>query len=447
MAAVSIPDPVREILETLGAAGHGAWCVGGCVRDALLGREPEDWDVTTAALPEETMALFGDRAVPTGLRHGTITVRTAKRGVEVTTLRRDGIYRDHRRPEKVAFTDSLEEDLARRDFTVNAMALGLKGDLHDPLGGQEDLSAGILRCVGDPDRRFDEDALRMLRGLRFAAQLGFAIHPGTAAAIHRNRELLRDIAPERIWKELKRLLTGGCTAEVLREYSDVTGVFWPELLAMVGFEQRNHHHCHDVWEHTLHALAAVPPDLILRLTLLLHDIGKPNCFTVDELGSGHFYGHPAVSARMAEDMLCRLRAETVTRETVVKLVAWHDREIPRTRPGVIRALRRLGETDLRRLLAVKRADNLAQAPAYRSVQREIDRVESILDCLLREGACVSRSQLAVNGRDLLEMGLSGPAVGAALEKLLDAVAEGEVSNDRSSLLAMAKRWNNKRSKI
>ena len=437
---VDIPAPVREILETLEAAGHRAWCVGGCVRDTLLGRAPEDWDVTTAARPEETMALFGDRAVPTGLRHGTVTVRTAAGGVEVTTLRRDGAYRDHRRPESVTFTDSLEEDLRRRDFTVNALAVDLRGTLQDPLGGRADLAAGVLRCVGDPDRRFDEDALRILRGARFAAQLGFAIHPDTAAAIHRNRALLGDIAPERIWTELKKLVTGAHAAEVLRAYPDVIGVFWPEVLPMVGFDQRNRHHCHDVWEHTLHALAAVPPEADLRLTVLLHDIGKPNCFTVDEKGQGHFYGHPAESARLAGEMLRRLRADNATTETVVRLVTWHDKNIPRTRSGVARALGKLGERDLRRLLDVKRADNLAQAPEYRSVQGEIDKAEAILDQLLAESACVSLRQLAVNGRDLLALGLSGPAVGRILRTLLDAVLDETLPNQRAALLAAAQNY-------
>ena len=435
---VDIPAPVREILETLGAAGHRAWCVGGCVRDALLGRAPEDWDVTTAARPEETMALFGSRAVPTGLRHGTVTIRTAEGGVEVTTLRRDGAYRDHRRPESVTFTDSLEEDLRRRDFTVNAMAADPAGDLHDPLGGRRDLAAGVLRCVGDPDRRFGEDALRILRGLRFAAQLGFTIHSATADAIHRSRELLGDIAPERIWTELKKLVTGARAAEVLRAYPDVIGVFWPEVLPMVGFDQRNRHHCYDVWEHTLQALAAVSPEVELRLTMLLHDIGKPNCFTVDKEGQGHFYGHPAESARLAGEMLRRLRADNATAETVVRLVAWHDKNIPRTRPAIARALGKLGERDLRRLLDVKRADNLAQAPDYRFVQGEIHKAEAILDRLVAEGACVSLRQLAVNGRDLLGLGLSGPAVGKTLRTLLDAVLDETLPNERAALLSAAR---------
>lgn len=432
---MDIPENVQAVLKTLEAAGHEAWCVGGCVRDALSGRRPEDWDAAASALPEETMALFGSRAEPTGLQHGTVTVKTEGGPVEVTTYRIDGAYLDHRRPESVAFTRSVDEDLARRDFTVNAMALNLRGELRDPFGGREDLCRGLLRCVGDPDRRFQEDALRILRGLRFAAALGFAIEPGTAAALRRNREGLRDIAPERIQVEFFKLLPGETAAAVLREYPEVFGVFWPELLAMVGFDQRNRHHCHDVWEHTLHALDAVPGDLVLRCTTLLHDVGKPACFTLDEAGVGHFYGHPAISRELADRMLRRLKCAAGFRETVVRLVEWHDRDIPRTDKAIRRALRILGEEDLRRLILVKRADNLGQAPAYRGRQEELDKAEAILDRLLEEDACFSLKQLAVNGRDLLALGLSGPAVGAALEELLGRVVDGALPNRREALLA------------
>ena len=436
---VKIPEHAAQVLSALEAAGFAAWCVGGCVRDSLLGRSPQDWDVTTAAPPEQVLAIFGDRAVPTGLAHGTVTVKTAGGPVEVTTFRRDGAYRDHRRPQSVTFTDSLEEDLRRRDFTVNAMALDLRGHLADPLGGRADLDAGVLRCVGEPDRRFREDALRILRGVRFATVLGFAVEPETDRSLRANRTLLAQIAPERIWAELKGLLTAPGAASALRAYPEVVGVFWPEVLDMVGFPQRNRHHCYDVWEHTLYALAEVPPELELRLTMLLHDIGKPGCCTIDAFGCGHFKGHPARSAALAEDMLRRLRADNHIRETVVRLVAWHDRNIPRTRPGVASALRALGEMDLRRLLLIKRADNLAQAPAYRSMQEEIAKAETILDQLLTEGACVSLDQLAVRGGDLLALGFSGPAVGQALEELLAAVMEERRPNDRSALLEYARR--------
>lgn len=433
---MEIPGNVRAVLKTLEAAGHEAWCVGGCVRDSLLGRTPVDWDVAASALPEETLEAFGSRALPTGLKHGTVTVKTESGPVEVTTYRIDGTYRDHRRPESVAFTRSLDEDLGRRDFTVNAMALNLQGALRDPFGGREDLRRRILRCVGDPDRRFQEDALRILRGLRFAAALGLEIEPGTAAAIRRNREGLADVAAERIQTEFFKLLPGKRAAEILRGYPEVFGVFWPELLPMVGFDQRNRHHCYDVWEHTLHALAAVPEDLVLRCTMLLHDVGKPDCFTLDEAGVGHFYGHPAVSRELADRMLRRLKCGTEFRETVVRLVEWHDRDIPRTDKSIRRALRILGERDLRRLILVKRADNFGQAPAYWDRQKELDKAEEILDRLLAEDACFSLKQLAVNGRDLLALGLSGPAVGAALEELLGKVMDGTLPNEREALLAV-----------
>ena len=430
----AIPEHVREILKTLETAEHEAWCVGGCVRDTLSGRTPEDWDVTTSALPEEMLAAFGARALPTGLKHGTVTVRTAAGAVEVTTYRIDGDYRDHRHPESVTFTRSLEEDLARRDFTVNAMALGLGGELRDPFGGRRDLERGLLRCVGDPDRRLQEDALRILRGMRFAAVLGLELQRETAASMEKNRALLGEITPERIQIELVKLFRGAWAGRVLEAHPEIMGVFWPEVLPMVDFDQRNVHHCCDVWRHSLAAMMAVPPAPELRCAALLHDIGKPPAFTLDEAGVGHFYGHAKVSGRMAEGMLRRLKFPNEFRERVLRLIAWHDRDIPRTDKGVRRALRLLGEEELRLLLVLKRADNLAQAPAYRGRQLEIDKGEAILERLLAEDACFSLKQLAVNGDDLLALGLRGPAVGRALEALLNKVVDGELPNEREALL-------------
>ena len=437
---MELPKSVQKVLQTLENAGFEAWCVGGCVRDSLLGRVPGDWDVTTSALPEETMAVFGSHAFPTGLQHGTVTVRSEHEPIEVTTYRVDGAYHDHRRPDSVTFTRSLEEDLRRRDFTVNAMAMDLRGQLRDPFGGQEDLKHGILRCVGEPDKRFDEDALRILRGLRFAATLDFTIEEETAASIHRNRDLLREIAVERIQVELFKLLAGKHAAAVLRQFPDVIGVFWPEILPMVGFDQRNRHHCYDVWEHTLHAVEAVPCDPVLRCAMLLHDIGKPSCFTMDEAGTGHFYGHSAVSRDLADGMLRRLKCGNELRETIVTLVDWHDREIPRTDKGVRRALRVLGEENLRRLLHIKRGDNMGQAPEYRHRQVEIDKGEAIMERLLAEDACFSLKQLAVNGHDMLVLGLTGPAIGNTLNALLDVVVNGEVPNQREALLNKVKEF-------
>ena len=435
---MNIPKSVKTVLELLECSGYEAWCVGGCVRDSFLGLEPGDWDVTTNALPEETMAVFGDAAFPTGLQHGTVTVRRGNRSFEVTTFRADGPYSDARRPDSVRFSTELEEDLRRRDFTVNAMAMDLRGTLVDPYGGRQDLQRAVIRCVGEAEVRFGEDALRIMRGVRFASVLGFSVEEETARSIHRNAPALEEIAVERIQVELFKLLEGPFAAKILRQFPDVIGVFWPEILPMVGFDQKNHHHCYDVWEHTLHAVAAVPADAVLRCAMLLHDIGKPSCFTVDEAGVGHFYGHGAISREMADTMLRRLKCGNEVREKIVRLVDWHDREIQRTDKAIRRALRVLGEDDLRRLIHIKRGDNLAQAPEYRSRQNEIDKAEEILDRLIAEDACFSLKQLAVNGRDMMQLGLQGPAIGKMLEHLLDTVVNGDIPNEREALLNAAK---------
>ena len=345
------PAQVSAILERLEQAGFAAYAVGGCVRDTLLGRVPQDWDVATSARPEQTAALFAGRSIPTGLQHGTVTVRQEGLSVEVTTFRADGPYSDHRRPDAVYFSDSLAEDLCRRDLTVNAMAMDRRGVLTDLHGGREDLRRGLLRCVGEPDRRFDEDALRIMRTLRFASVLGFTVEERTAAALHRRAPLLGSIAAERLLSEMDRLLCGRYVLPVLLAYPDVLGVFLPELLPCVGFDQRNRHHLYDVWGHTSRAVAAVPPEPVLRWTMLLHDVGKPPCFTVDDRGVGHFYGHPKVSAELAETACRRLRMDKRTAHQVVTLVQWHDRDIPRTEKAIARAVHQLGEGTFRQLLA------------------------------------------------------------------------------------------------
>ena len=433
-----IPQEVQAVLRTLEQAGHEAYVVGGCVRDMQMGLPPHDWDVTTSALPEETMALFPHFAIPTGLQHGTVTVRSGGVSCEVTTFRTDGDYPDHRHPAAVTFTRSLREDLARRDLTVNAMAMDRRGVLTDLHGGREDLRRGLLRCVGEPDRRFDEDALRIMRTLRFASVLGFTVEERTAAALHRCAPLLGSIAAERLLSEMDRLLCGRYVLPVLLAYPDVLGVFLPELLPCVGLDQRNRHHLYDVWGHTSRAVAAVPPEPVLRWTMLLHDVGKPPCFTVDDRGVGHFYGHPKVSAELAETACRRLRMDKRTAHQVVTLVQWHDRDIPRTEKAIARAVHQLGEGTFRQLLAVKRADNLAQHPDYRYRLADIDRAEEILNTLLEKQACFSLRDLAVNGRDLTALGLRGPAIGQTLNALQAQVMDGALPNQRDALLNAAR---------
>ena len=286
------------VLARLEDAGHAAYAVGGCVRDLLRGAVPHDWDVTTSARPEEVMALFPGRCIPTGLPHGTVTVRENHQSIEVTTFRADGPYDDGRHPRSVTFSTRIEDDLARRDFTVNAMALDRRGTLVDVFGGREDLARGVIRCVGEPDRRFGEDALRVMRALRFAACFGFSIGEETARSLRRSAPGLRRIAAERLREEMTKLLCGDGAAAVLLTYPEVIGVFLPEILPSVGFEQHNPHHCYTVWEHLVRSAAAVPPEPVLRWAMLLHDIGKPACFTRDAAGVGHFYDHAEKSAQM-----------------------------------------------------------------------------------------------------------------------------------------------------
>jgi len=431
---IFIPEAVQNILRRLETAGYEAWCVGGAVRDALLERTPGDWDVTSSAPPEAVLELFAPNAQPTGLQHGTVTVD----GVEITTFRRDGDYLDNRHPDHVEFTGSLNEDLARRDFTVNAVAVDLRGVLADPFGGREDLAARVLRAVGNPEKRFQEDALRILRGLRFMSKLGFHVEPETRHAIHHCRELLRNIAPERIQTEMTGILCGEHVAEVLLEFPDVLGVFMPEILPCVGFGQHSVYHCYDVWEHTARAVAAAKPDPVLRWAMLLHDLGKPSTFTLDSEGRGHFYGHWRVSVPLGEAILDRLRMDNRRKKCILTLVERHDAPLALSEKFVRRNLSRYGEETLRLLLEVKRADNLAQAEAYRDRQTLIQQWEDMLELVLQSGECFSLKQLAVRGGDLTALGLRGPRVGQTLNELLELVIDGKLPNDKGMLLEYAK---------
>ncbi len=443
-ARFEISEGAGHILRALSGAGHGAWLVGGCVRDLLRGAAPHDWDICTTALPEETMACFaGQRVLTTGLKHGTVTVLEGDAAFEVTTCRADGPYSDGRRPDGVRFVSDLEQDLARRDFTVNAMAMDLDGALIDPWGGRADLDAGLVRCVGDPDRRFQEDGLRVMRALRFAAVLGFDLEGDTARAVHQNRAMLRHVSAERLSAELSRLLCGQAVGPALRDFPDVLCEFWPELDPLVRLEQHNPWHCWGGWEHTVRTVEAVRPSPVPRLTMLLHDSGKPAVKTTDEDGIDHFYGHPAVSAQIAEELLGRLRFDRSTLEQVVRLVRLHNTPMRPEEKAVRRLLSKLGAEGFGLLLEVHRADSMGQA--YEKVQgrlAELDRVRAIADELLAEEPCLSLRDLAVTGRDVLAAGVpSGPEVGKLLRGLLERVIDEELPNDREVLLrAIAERY-------
>lgn len=432
-----LPEQVNTVLRRLREAGYAAYAVGGCVRDRLMGAAPTDYDVATAALPEQVASMFaGDRAVGTGMKHGTVTVLLDAMPIEVTTFRVDGDYADARHPDAVAFTPSLAEDLARRDFTINAMAWSAESGVIDPFGGQADLQSRLIRCVGDPDARFTEDALRILRALRFASVLGFAIEERTAAALRRNRERLKKISAERVASELCKLICGTDVRRILLDYTDVLGVVLPELLPMRGLDQRNVHHIYDVLEHTAVAVERVPPEPILRWAALLHDSGKPACFTLDENGTGHFYGHPKESARLADAALRRLKKDTETRERVVRLVQYHDTQIGPAEKPVKRALHQFGPETFFQLLALKRADNLAQSPEYRDRQAYYDEVERLARDILERKDCFSLKDLAVRGGDLIAAGMApGKDLGAALQTLLNAVIDGKAENEKEALLA------------
>ena len=440
-----VPVPAVAALERLNAAGFEAYLVGGCVRDALLGREPGDWDVTTSALPEQTEAVFaGERIIETGLKHGTVTVLLEGLPLEITTFRTEAGYSDHRHPDSVAFTRSLEEDLARRDFTINAMAQNQSGELADPFGGQDDLNNHIIRCVGDPYARFNEDALRILRALRFASQLDFAIDPATAAAALALKDTLELVSRERIAVELTKLLCGPAVRRIVTKYWPILAAPLPELAPMAGLDQRSPYHCWDVLAHSAVAAENVPPDKITRWAALLHDAGKPACFTVDGEGRGHFYGHAKPGAEIARTALTRLKFDKDTVNRVSRLVELHDYPIDPPNDCPDRAIKkligRLGEEDFFRLLDLKRADALAHHPDYRGRAAACDRFGALARELLAQEAVFSLKDLAVNGNDLIALGLPrGPEIGRTLKRLLEAVLNGELPNERERLLETARK--------
>lgn len=438
---IAFPRFISEAIEKLERAGYEAYAVGGCVRDAILGKIPNDWDITTSAKPDETAAVFADyRTIETGVKHGTLTVLMDGIPLEITTFRSDGVYLDHRHPKEVRFSDSLSEDLKRRDFTVNAMAYNERIGLVDLFGGQSDLENHVIRTVGDANARLEEDGLRILRGLRFASVLGFEIDADTARAIHEKRELLKAISAERIREEFCKLICGRNAVPILREYADVFGVFLPELTACMGVDQNTKYHCYDVFEHLLHALEANDgKDLTLRLAILFHDVGKPETYSEDELG-GHFYGHGEKSAELCEKILQRLRFDRRTAEDTLALVSMHDRVPTADKKSVKRLMAKMSEENILRLLEVKRCDRMAHAPDYRTLSSDLFEIPRVIEEIKAENACFSLRNLAVNGKDLQSIGIRpGKELGAILESLLEQVIDEKLPNERERLLEQAKK--------
>ena len=440
---INLPADVAVLLAMLRDAGYPAYAVGGCVRDALLGIEPHDWDICTSALPAQMQQVFrGLHTVETGLKHGTLTVVVNHVPYEITTFRVDGAYTDHRHPDTVSFVDNIAEDLSRRDFTVNAMAWSPNAGLVDLFGGRDDLAAGVIRCVGEPALRFDEDALRILRALRFASIYDFTIDPATDAAARKLAPSLAGVAGERIREELLKLLCGRGAGRILRAYPDILSEIIPEIRPMIGYDQQNHHHSYDLWEHTVRAVENIPPEADLRLAMLLHDTGKPLVRTTDEHGEGHYRGHQQASAEIAARAADTLRLDNATRDRVLLLVRYHDiplrtesGEINLDRSFLLRKLNRFGETDLRDLIRIHRADRIATG--YSSPEREDRRMKErldALDALLAEKPCYTLKDLAVNGHDLQAAGLRGKEIGETLQRLLEDVMDGRVENSRDALL-------------
>lgn len=439
-ARAKLSKKVTLAMEKLEDAGFEAYLVGGSLRDILMGREVHDFDITSSAKPEEVMEVFSDfKVIPTGLKHGTVTVLVEDEPLEITTFRSESGYSDGRHPDSVSFAKSVEDDLGRRDFTMNAMACRINGELFDLFGGQKDIADKLVRTVGNAKERFSEDGLRILRAIRFAAVLGFEVEAGTKNAIHQMGYMIEKVSEERIVSEFNKIMLSEKPSTYLREYKDIICIFIPELEACIGFDQKNHHHVYDVFEHTLRVVDNMPPKLSLRLAALFHDISKPICFEIGSDGEGHFYGHASKSAEMAENILRRLKYDNVTITDVCQLVKYHDHQIENSDKIIKRMLRRLGEKGFFDLLDLKRADNLGQSEEFRYRQDILQELENSARRILDEKACFSIKDMAINGSDLIKLGMvQGPEIGEVLEMLLDRVISGEIKNDRQELIACLK---------
>lgn len=429
------PKAVERIIRALNGAGYEAYAVGGCVRDALLNKKPNDWDLTTSALPEEIKRVFtNERVIETGIKHGTVTLLIDGEGYEITTYRVDGEYTDHRRPDTVQFVNNLREDLMRRDFTVNAMAAHPEEGIIDHFGGKDDLKNGVIRAVGNPEMRFGEDALRILRAVRFASTYDFTIDDETANAANRLAATLENVSEERIFVELKKLLCGKGAERILLSYPKIIFTVLPELKPMHNLPQVNPHHAYDVWTHTAKTVAAAPADPVYRLTMLFHDAGKPEKKTTDEKGIDHFIGHPLSSAVIAEKILLRLKSDRATIQTVTRLVSEHDLRVPEKRINIRRQISRIGRDLFPMVVNVIRADFMGQNPALLSEKLSYaEALQQEYDAAIEEHACLSLRDMRITGSDLIDLGANGKTIGRILEKLLDDIICEKVKNEPQAL--------------
>ncbi len=437
---IQLPDQVNKIIDTLEEAGYEAYAVGGCVRDSILGRTPDDWDITTSAKPEDCKRLF-PRTVDTGIKHGTVTVLLGGEGFEVTTYRIDGVYEDGRHPREVTFTANLKEDLRRRDFTVNAMAYNERSGLVDIYGGMQDIKNRVIRCVGDARERFDEDALRMLRAVRFSAQLGYRIDEKTREAVKAMAPNLRKISAERIQAELVKLVTSPHPDDLRTAYElGITAQILPEFDLCMETPQRHKHHCYDVGEHILHSMLGVEPDKVLRLAMLFHDIGKPQTLTVDADGTTHNKKHPLEGEKITRKVMRRLKFDNDTTEKVTKLVLYHDYDIAPTEAGVRRAVNRIGEDIFSMIFVVRRADIAAQSDYMQEEKlQKVAYIEEIYRRILDRKDAVTLKDLAISGKDLIAAGMApGRQIGETLHTLLDRVLDDPGLNQREILLKLSK---------
>lgn len=436
---MNIPEYVENIIKRLYENGHSAYVVGGCVRDMLQGVQPHDWDVCTSALPDEVAHIFADhKVIPTGLKHGTVTVIDAE-PVEITTFRAESDYSDGRHPDEVIFVENIIDDLARRDFTVNAMAYSPYEGFADPFSGFADLKAGVLRCVGDPRERFREDALRIMRALRFMSQKGLRADPATENTIRRYYKNLEFVSQERITDEFTKFMCGSGAAELLDEYREVFCFIIPELEAAIGFDQHSPYHNRDVWHHTLCAVNDIPPEPVFRLTMLFHDIAKPVVCIIDDNGRGRFQGHPAKGAEMAENILRRMKYSRNMTEHIVTLIKYHDVKIRLERPDVRRWLGRLGKDIFDELMYVRHADASGKYERYLAeAESKNAELARIAESITAAGECVDIKGLAVDGNDISAAGLKGADIGKALNELLEAVITEKVPNEKESLLKYLK---------